>query len=54
MRNIVNKTLIIFSLFYFIAINANASVVLGGTRVIYEGDKKEASITVRNDETSAF
>lgn len=33
---------------------ANASVVLGGTRVIYEGNKKEASITVRNDEKTPY
>ncbi|AVL76069.1 molecular chaperone [Providencia rettgeri] len=36
------------------AVNVNASVVLGGTRVIYEGNKKEASISVRNDEKIPF
>lgn len=35
-------------------ISAQASVVLGGTRVIYEGEKKEASITVRNDDKTPF
>ncbi len=36
------------------ATNVNASVVLGGTRVIYEGNKKEASISVRNDDKTPF
>lgn len=36
------------------SISANASVVLGGTRVIYEGDKKEASISVRNNESMPY
>ncbi len=35
-------------------LNANASVILGGTRVIYEGNKKEASISVRNDDKTPY
>ncbi len=50
----MKKSLIVLSLLCTAAINANASVVLGGTRVIYEGDKKEASITVRNDDKTPF
>lgn len=46
----MKKSIIALSLLSLVTINANASVVLGGTRVIYEGDKKEASISVRNNE----
>ena len=50
----MKKSLITLALLCTAAINAQASVVLGGTRVIYEGEKKEASITVRNDDKSPF
>ncbi|MDR2226962.1 MAG: molecular chaperone [Providencia sp.] len=50
----MKKSLITLALLCTAAVNANASVVLRGTRVIYEGDKKEASITVRNDDKTAF
>ena len=50
----MKNSLIAFSLLCITATTANASVVLGGTRVIYEGNKKEASIAVRNDESKPF
>lgn len=50
----MKKSLIALILLSTAAVNANASVVLGGTRVIYEGDKKEASISVRNDDKTPF
>ncbi|TNV11215.1 molecular chaperone [Buttiauxella sp. B2] len=33
---------------------ANAGVVIGGTRVIYEGSKKEASLSVNNPDTVPY
>lgn len=50
----LNKSLIALVLFCTTGINAYASVVLGGTRVIYDGAKKEASISVRNDDKSPY
>ena len=50
----MKKSIIALSLLSVVAINANASVVLGGTRVIYEGDKKEATISVRNNEKTPY
>lgn len=50
----MKKSLTTLVLLCSTVINANASVVLGGTRVIYEGDKKETSIAVRNDDKTAF
>ncbi|MDH2324050.1 molecular chaperone [Providencia alcalifaciens] len=50
----MKKSLIFFALLCMAATNVNASVVLGGTRVIYEGNKKEASISVRNDDKTPF
>ncbi|MDH8489617.1 fimbria/pilus periplasmic chaperone, partial [Klebsiella pneumoniae] len=31
---------------------AQAGIVIGGTRVVYDGDKKEASASIRNPEKS--
>lgn len=39
---------LIFLIFISLVQHAAASVVIGGTRVIYDGNKKEASISVRN------
>ena len=50
----MKKSLITLFLLNTAVSAANASVVLGGTRVIYEGNKKEASITVRNDEKTPY
>ncbi|MBO1929243.1 molecular chaperone [Providencia rettgeri] len=40
----MKKHLISLALLFMTTLNANASVILGGTRVIYEGNKKEASL----------
>ncbi|WP_353647196.1 fimbria/pilus periplasmic chaperone [Enterobacter sp. 638] len=34
--------------------SACATVTIGGTRVIYEGDKKEVSLSVRNPDSSPY
>lgn len=36
----------------FLSVQAQAGIVIGGTRVIYNGDKKETSASVRNPEKS--
>ncbi|KAA1144491.1 molecular chaperone [Citrobacter portucalensis] len=36
----------------FFSAQAQAGIVIGGTRVIYDGDKKETSASIRNPETS--
>lgn len=36
----------------FLSVQAQAGIVIGGTRVIYNGDKKEASAAIRNPEKS--
>lgn len=36
----------------FLSVQAQAGIVIGGTRVIYDGDKKETSASVRNPEES--
>lgn len=49
------KTLISTLFFFFLIVTqANASVVLGGTRVIYDANSKEASITVRNNDKTPY
>lgn len=50
--NVFIKIAAAISLFYFSA--ANAGVVIGGTRVIYEGNKKEASINVSNQDSIPY
>lgn len=37
-----------------VSLNASAALVVGGTRVIYDGSKKEASLSVRNPDTTAY
>lgn len=37
-----------------ISFNASAALVVGGTRVIYDGSKKEASLSVRNPDNSPY
>ncbi|ELW2862236.1 molecular chaperone [Salmonella enterica] len=36
----------------FLSVQAQAGIVIGGTRVIYDGDKKETSAAIRNPEKS--
>lgn len=38
----------------FISVNASAGVVIGGTRVVYDGGKKEASLSVTNPDNIAY
>lgn len=33
---------------------ANAGIIIGGTRVIYEGNKKEASLSIKNPDTVPY
>lgn len=42
----VNKAVVLFTL--LLCSQAQASIILSSTRVVFEGNKKEASITVRN------
>lgn len=35
-------------------VSAQAGVIIGGTRVIYNGDKKETSISVKNPDKSSY
>ncbi|MGV4091004.1 fimbrial biogenesis chaperone [Citrobacter freundii] len=37
----------------FFTVQAQAGIVIGGTRVIYDGDKKESSASIRNPEKSS-
>lgn len=39
-------------LLVFLSVQAQAGIVIGGTRVIYGGDKKETSASIRNPEKS--
>lgn len=53
----MNKTLLaLFTLVALTAVNFNASaaLVVGGTRIIYDGSKKEASLSVRNPDTTPY
>ncbi|HEX4503366.1 MAG TPA: molecular chaperone [Scandinavium sp.] len=52
--NFLSKTLIACSLMLTGVSIANAGVVIGGTRVIYDGNKKEASIGVNNPDTMPY
>lgn len=38
----------VIGMFLLIGMSAQAAVVIGGTRVIYNGDKKEASVSISN------
>lgn len=51
MTNICHKLMLAFS-FLFICQSAEAGVIVGATRVIYDGDRKEASVSVINPEKS--
>lgn len=45
---------ILTALLLLITTSAQAGIVIGGTRLIYEGNKKEASITVNNPDKVPF
>ncbi|WP_428944994.1 fimbrial biogenesis chaperone [Pantoea sp. FN060301] len=51
MRNI---SLLFTLVFLFISMNVNAGVIIGGSRMIYQGDKKEDAISIENPDASPF
>lgn len=52
--NFLSKTLFAGMTLFAIINVANAGVVVGGTRVIYDGNKKEASVAVNNPDTTPY
>lgn len=50
----LSKSLIACALLSASVSAANAGVVIGGTRVIYDGNKKESSISVNNPDTTPY
>lgn len=52
--NFLSKSLIACAVFTACVQAANAGVVIGGTRVIYDGNKKESSISVNNPDTMPY
>ena len=52
--NFLSKTLIACVAFSAGITAANAGVIIGGTRVIYDGNKKESSISVNNPDTTPY
>ncbi|MEM6160131.1 molecular chaperone [Erwinia sp. P6884] len=51
MRNI---SLLFTLVFLFISTTVNAGVIIGGSRMIYHGDKKEDAISIENPDASPF
>ncbi|MEB7554971.1 molecular chaperone [Kluyvera cryocrescens] len=52
--NFLSKTLFAGMTVFAIINVANAGVVVGGTRVIYDGNKKEASVAVNNPDSTPY
>ncbi|HGH4684828.1 molecular chaperone [Enterobacter bugandensis] len=52
--NFLSKTLIACAVFSASVSVANAGVIIGGTRVVYDGNKKEASIDVNNPDKTPY
>lgn len=50
----MKKTLLAVTVFAASSLYANAALVVGGTRVIYDGSKKEVSLSVRNPDSSPY
>lgn len=49
----VNTVILFLSfLLVLIAFDSYAGIIIGGTRVIYQGDKKESSISIRNPDNT--
>lgn len=44
----------IFFLFFFVASSTSAGIIIGGTRLIYHGDKKQHSISIENPDSKPF
>lgn len=52
--NFLSKTLIACTVISASVSAANAGVIIGGTRVVYDGNKKEASIDVNNPDKTPY
>lgn len=52
--NFLSKTLIALAIASTGLSAANAGVIIGGTRVVYDGNKKEASISVNNPDGTPY
>ncbi|MBE3177062.1 molecular chaperone [Enterobacter cloacae complex sp. P3B] len=52
--NFLSKTLIAWAVISASVSAANAGVIIGGTRVVYDGNKKEASIDVNNPDKTPY
>ncbi|HEY2452228.1 MAG TPA: molecular chaperone [Scandinavium sp.] len=52
--NFLSKTFVACAVISAGISTANAGVVIGGTRVIYDGNKKEASISVKNPDSTPY
>lgn len=52
--NFLSKTLFAGMAVFAVFNVANAGVVVGGTRVIYDGNKKESSVAVTNPDTTPY
>ncbi|HDX4063597.1 MAG: fimbrial biogenesis chaperone [Enterobacter asburiae] len=52
--NFLSKTLIACAVISASVSAANAGVIIGGTRVVYDGNKKEASINVNNPDKTPY
>ncbi|WP_236327406.1 fimbrial biogenesis chaperone [Enterobacter bugandensis] len=52
--NFLSKTLIACAVISASVSVANAGVIIGGTRVVYDGNKKEASIDVNNPDKTPY
>ncbi|MBT1727002.1 molecular chaperone [Enterobacter quasimori] len=52
--NFLSKTLIACAVISVSVSAANAGVIIGGTRVVYDGNKKEASIDVNNPDKTPY
>ncbi|NIB53745.1 fimbria/pilus periplasmic chaperone, partial [Enterobacter sp. 725m/11] len=52
--NFISKTLLSAAVITVSVSHAYAGVIIGGTRVIFDGGKKEASISVNNADTAPY
>lgn len=52
--NFLRNTFIVGTLMVAGVSSVNAGVIIGGTRVIYDGNKKEASISVNNPDSTPY
>ncbi|MFU9137966.1 molecular chaperone [Erwinia tasmaniensis] len=50
----MKKNVSFFACFLLLCGCAHAGVVVGGTRIIYDGDKKESSISIENPDASPY